>query len=666
MIHGIDLFFGLFNNLAIFIVLIAVYSLLDSAFKSRKSIARQAVVGISFGIITLICMQVKIPVSEGVVVDQRNAIVILGGAFGGPVAGFIAAIFAGVYRVHLGGIGVVGGCLGLVLSAIAGSIIHSNRSRIDSVAKAALVSFVAAIFILPGFLPIGSLQNGLILMRAMALPYGLALFVGVFLTGLLLALEEYRHDIKVELSRSEKRYRELFESLLDVSIHTDANCMITIISPSCEKMFGYQPSELIGTSVIDYYKDPQVQAGLINILQEQGRGENYEAEIRKKDGEYLWVSINAGVNLNDNGENTGYRATVRDISQMKRTLEEKEQLQQKIVQIEKMESIGTLAGGIAHDVNNALAGIIGGAEMLGYDGITQAQKKKFMHIVLSSAEKAAELTKKLLTFSRKGAKEMRVVDVVNIINDTVLILRRTIDRKITVSSELLTVNTRVWGDDALLQNMLLNLGINAGHAMPDGGKLTITVDERELNRDYCEESPFELTCGIFLRIAVADTGCGIEPEIITQIFEPFFTTKEPGKGTGLGLAAAYGTVLDHHGAISVSSETGKGTVFEILIPLTMENTKDNAGEEVIPEGSGTILLIDDEDLVCDTVSSLLSGLGYDVLIANDGKKGLELFEQRRDAIQLVILDMIMPVMGGRQMFNALIAVDPAVRVIVAT
>ncbi len=666
MIHGTSLFFGLFNNLAIFIVLIAVYGYLNSLFNSRKSILRQTLVGVSFGVIAIICMQVKIPVYEGVVVDQRNAIVVLGGAFGGPLSGVIIAIFAGAYRIHLGGMGIWGGCFGLSLAALAGIVIHCQRRNIDTVWKAAVAALATALFLLPGFLPIGSLQIGWNLIRAMALPYGAAIFVGMFLTGLLLALEEYRHDMKSELTQSEKRYRELFESLIDVSVRMKPDTTITIISPSCEKVFGYGPSELIGRPATDFYQPSSSNEMLLDHVREAGHIDNVEIEIRRKDGRQIWISVNAKTLIDDKGKYAGVEAIIRDISQIKKAIEEKTQLQDNLRQSQKMESIGRLAGGIAHDFNNSLSGIVGGADILRDDGLSAEQRHTYVNLILKAAERAGDLTKKLLAFSRKADKVNKPVDIAAVISDTVAMLRRTIEKKITINSKFLTASTWVMGDSALLQNVFLNLGINAGHAMPEGGSLSFTVDTVELSEEYCSVSAFEITSGKYLEISVSDTGSGMAPEVLSRLFEPFFTTKEPGKGTGLGLAAVYGTIQDHRGAITVSSEVGRGTVFCIHLPSSASAPEQAKPEPQAPRGSGTILLIDDEDLVRTTASMILSQLGYKILAAENGRRGLSLYHEHCSEIRLVIIDMVMPVMGGRETFEALHEKDPALPVIITT
>jgi CheY-like chemotaxis protein len=331
-----------------------------------------------------------------------------------------------------------------------------------------------------------------------------------------------------------------------------------------------------------------------------------------------------------------------------------------------MESIGTLAGGIAHDFNNSLSGIIGGAELLRYEEITDVQRREYIDLILTAADRAGELTRKLLAFSRKGTTVINSLNIIITLSDTVSILRRTIDKNVSINEDFRVESAWVEGDGALLQSAFLNLGINAGHAMPDGGNLTFSLDTVELNSDYCDLSTFEITPGTFIEISVSDTGQGIAPEIIPRIFEPFFTTKEQGKGTGLGLAAVYATMRDHNGAITVYSEIGKGTVFHVYLPLSKSQSKQLKSEPVVPHGTGTILLVDDELLVQTTASTILSKLGYDVIVAENGRRGIELYNEHRAEIKLVILDMIMPVMGGRDAFSNIHALDPSLPIIISS
>lgn len=666
MVQGPLLFLGLFNNLAIFIVLIAVYSYINGLIDNRRKLFRQLIMGLVFGSVAIICMQVKIPVYEGVLVDQRNAIIILGGAFGGPVAGVISAIFAASYRIYLGGAGVPGGCVGVALSAIAGSFIYYKRKKIDTVSKAAFISLIATIFILPGFLLLSNLHDGYLLVQKMAIPYGSAVFLGVFLTGLLLALEEYRHNIKCELRISEKRYRQLFESLIDVSFRTGSDDKIEIISPSCKNMSGYSQDELTGKKITKFFKDSDSVNIFLSLLEKKGKVDNFEVELRKKDQSHLWVSINARKLFDEDGKIAGYEAIIRDISQIKKACEEKEQLRENFIQIQKMESIGTLAGGIAHDFNNSLSGIIGGAELLQDENVSADLRRKYTDLILSSAERASELTRKLLAFSRKDTTLMKPLDIVTILTDTVAILRHTIDKRVVIEKKFNIDYACVTADGSLLQNVFLNLGINAFHAMPKGGSIVYSLDTVELNSDYCELSPFKIYPGTYVEISVRDTGQGMTPEVMSRIFEPFFTTKEPGKGTGLGLAAVYGTIQDHHGAITVYSEVGQGTVFHVYLPFSEQQQMQSVSEQEVPRGSGTILIVDDEELIQAVALTILSKLGYKVLVAENGKKGLELFKEHSEEIRLVILDMVMPVMGGRETYLAIHKMNSSLPVVISS
>lgn len=665
MIHGSLLFCGLFNNLAIFIVLITAYSYLHRILSCCKQLYRQISMGLVFAAAAIVCMQLKIPVYEGVVFDQRNAVIILSGVFGGPVVSLICAMFAAIFRVYLGGTGTLGGVLSIILAAIAGVVFYYNRNKINTVSKAALAAIAAVLFILPGFLFIKDLQTGIELLKETTIPYGSAIFMGVFLCGLLMSFEEHRYRIKRELETSEKRYRELFENLIDVGFRTDREGKVIIITPSCEKMLGYSPDELIGKSIDCFSKVSNPGEPLLSVVCRSGSISNFETAFKRKNGSYLWVSVNART-YPKNGDFSGIESLVRDISQLKEAVEEKNALQERIKHIQKMESIGTLAGGIAHDFNNTLAGIIGGAELLRDNDVTDQQHNHYVDLILTSAEKASVLTRKLLAFSRKGTTVIKPIDIIPILSDTVSILQHTIDKKVSISEDFHIKSAWIEGDGSLLQNAFLNLGINAGHAMPQGGHLIFSVEAVELNSRYCELSTFDISAGTFVEITISDTGHGMPPEVMSRIFEPFFTTKEHDMGTGLGLSAVYGTVAQHHGAITVYSEVGKGTVFHVYLPMSNLLVNQLVSEPIAPQGSGTILLIDDEELVQATASTILSKLGYRVITAENGKRGIELYKEHREEISLVILDMIMPVMGGIETFMSIRSMDPSLPVIVSS
>jgi PAS domain S-box-containing protein len=317
MVSGLALFIGLFNNLALLIILVAVYGFLRDRLRKIGWLRRQLILGVMFSLFVLGCMQVKIPVFEGVLVDQRNAIVVMAGAFGGPIAAVIATVAGSVYRVILGGKGIYGGLLGLSLACIGGSLAYAERGAIDKSWKAAIASVAAAIFVLPGFLPIGSLRDGWELLKASAIPYGSAISIGIFVGSLLLANEERRYDAQSALRESEGKYRELFESLIDLTYRTDEEGVITIASPSSESILGFRPDEIVGRRISELHMDGSRFAELSDMIRRGETIENYQTRMSRKDGRVIAVSTNARAILDSSGRFRGVEGMLRDISPLK-------------------------------------------------------------------------------------------------------------------------------------------------------------------------------------------------------------------------------------------------------------------------------------------------------------------------------------------------------------
>lgn len=346
---------------------------------------------------------------------------------------------------------------------------------------------------------------------------------------------------------------------------------------------------------------------------------------------------------------------------------EQHQMRQELAHTRKLDAIGQLAGGVAHDFNNMLAGIISGAELLSLNSKNDAKAQKYIDIILQAGKQAGDLTHKLLAFARKGKVESTPIDVAKVIYDAASILNHTLDRRIKVDISVDAENTRIIGDLSQIQNALINLGVNGGHAMAGDGVLQIQLKEIIFDEVYCKASPFDIVPGAYLDLEVHDTGVGIAPENIERIFEPFYTTKDVGKGSGLGLSAVYGAVLEHNGAITVYSEPGRGTSFHLYLPLTdVEDTifKKEADRPI--SGQGTILIVDDEQVVLVTAKSILESLGYDVILAGNGKDGLQKYREHRADIDLVIIDMIMPEMNGKDCYFAMKAMDNDVKVLLAS
>jgi len=354
-----------------------------------------------------------------------------------------------------------------------------------------------------------------------------------------------------------------------------------------------------------------------------------------------------------------------EISQRKMAEDENAKLQLQLQHAQKMEAIGTLAGGVAHDFNNLLQGIQGYTELLliqsGKDNSQELQQ------ILRAAQRGGELTRQLLTFSRKMESSLCPVNVNRIIEDMRGLLERTIPKMIKVVMHLNPNLHQVNGDGVQLEQVLMNLAVNARDAMPDGGILTISTEEKEFPGHEGKVLP-EMAPGPYVVLRVADTGTGMDQETLERIFNPFFTTKEVGRGTGLGLAMVYGIVKNHQGHIVCESEPGGGTSFVIYLPAIdlLPDQATVAPVTELPRGVETILLVDDEPYIREIGQKILTQFGYTVICAESGEMALRLVKEQREQIQLVILDIIMPGMGGEQCLKKLSADFPSLKVIIAS
>jgi PAS domain S-box-containing protein len=341
--------------------------------------------------------------------------------------------------------------------------------------------------------------------------------------------------------------------------------------------------------------------------------------------------------------------------------------EQRLRQTEKMEALGQLAGGIAHDFNNQLAAVLGYAELLAHR-VDEPQVREYATAIAQIAKRSADLTRQLLTFARKGRVRAVPVDVHAVIDEVVAMLARTIDRRITIRSQLRAPFAVTTGDPAQLQSALLNLAINARDAMPDGGELTFSSDAVEVGGNAPRDLPDGIGIGEHIRVCVSDTGAGMTDDVRRRIFEPFFTTKGPGHGTGMGLAAVYGTVTSHRGAIRVDSEVGRGTTITVFLPIVRGTGADDApsSAEAPTRGRGHVLVADDEPAVRQVLAETLVELGYRVTVCPDGAAALECYRQASGEIDLVILDVMMPSLGGLGALVEMRRMNPAVRAILCS
>ena len=423
------------------------------------------------------------------------------------------------------------------------------------------------------------------------------------------------------------------------------------------QMFGYEPDELVGTQIIEKTLTLDSLKTVRAKIAERST-ESYVAMGLRKDGTTFPIEIRARIR---EVEGKQIRATaIRDLSMLKN-------LEAQLLQAQKMEAIGTLAGGIAHDFNNLLQTVLGYAEFM-------LQRKKQgetdyndLQKIYQAGERGAALVKSLMTFSRKIETKHVPVDLNQEITSFRDLLFRTIPKTINIDLHLKGNLELIKADRSQIGQVLMNLGVNSRDAMPDGGTLTIGTANVQLDEEYCS-SYIETKPGRYVLLTVSDTGQGMDKETLSHMFEPFYSTKETGKGTGLGLATVYGIVKQHSGHITCYSELGMGTTFKIYFPAIeqAEDAETRTNDGPIRGGTETILLVDDDDEIKDLGATLLNSFGYAVVRAGNGKEALEIYQRDRESISLVILDLIMPVMDGRQCLAEILRIDPHAKVIIAS
>jgi len=382
------------------------------------------------------------------------------------------------------------------------------------------------------------------------------------------------------------------------------------------------------------------------------------SEVRLAD---RWYLLTVDPVLDDRGSTVGSVHLLADITEQKRL---EEQLRQAL----KMEALGRLAGGVDHDFNNLLAAITGNAALALAEMAESDPHKEALSTIERAAWRAAELVRQLLSFSRQSALRRRPVQLNDCVTETLALLARAIDPRILVEVRTSADLWLVQGEPSQINQVLMNLCLNARDAMPEGGKLVISTQNVEVDRALVRRH-VDARPGQFVRVQVEDTGHGIPPESLARIFEPFFTTKEPGRGTGLGLATVFGIVKQHQGWVECSSTVRQGTRFEFYLPRETQPNSPPLAALLPTFARGrqeTILLVDDEPTVRDLGRSILQHYGYEVLVASDGLEAIEMYERLREKIDLVILDITMPQLSGRDAYRRIVQINPKVRVLFAS
>jgi two-component system cell cycle sensor histidine kinase/response regulator CckA len=474
-----------------------------------------------------------------------------------------------------------------------------------------------------------------------------------------------RKQAEKALLESEKRFRELFD-YAPVGYHeVNRGGIITRVNRTEAELLGYSIDEMIGRPIWDFIAEEE---NVKEIFFDKISGKippnpAYERRYKKKDGTLLIAMAGDRLLRNEKGEITGIRVTVQDITELKKKEQEILSLQEQLRQAQKMEAIGRLAGGVAHDFNNILSVIKGNCQLSLLDLREGDPLYTNLKEIERSADRAADLTRQLLAFSRKQMMEMRVVDLNEVVKGLEKMLKRIIGEDIELVSYLSEGLWRVRVDPSQMEQAIINIVVNARDAMPQGGKLTIETANVELDEEYARRH-IAVKPGSYVMLSISDTGVGMTKEVQERIFEPFFTTKEMGRGTGLGLSTVYGIVKQSGGNIWVYSEVGRGSTFKIYLPRVEEALEEGVREEVIgeiPRGSETILVVEDEEVVRKLAVRLLKRQGYKVLEAPDGGQAFILCEKYQDPIHLILTDVVMPGMSGRELVERLQRIHPEMK-----
>jgi PAS domain S-box-containing protein len=434
------------------------------------------------------------------------------------------------------------------------------------------------------------------------------------------------------LRQSELKYRTLVERIQDVVYICDRKWQILDANPAAEALFG---GSIIGKSLTELFAFPNTASQFVEAVRVSSVVQNFETELLTDSNKRI-VTLLSCVTDGDR-----YSGIIKDVT-------ERTHLMGQVTRAQKMESIGTLASGVAHDFNNILGIILPNAELIKMRSDAESPATRLADIIINATKRAAGLTRQLLSLSRKDAIHMRTVSLNEAVRATGKLLGETLDRKIRLEFDLTSDSTNIKADDTQIEQVLLNLAINARDAMPDGGVLKFTTRSDGENAI----------------VRLSDTGSGIEPDILPNIFDPFFTTKDKSKGTGLGLSVVYGIVKQSGGSIDVKSEVGAGTEFIITLPLTSEARKSAAQRDIKPTGgSEKIMIVDDEPEMLNLLEVLLKDLGYTIVSAKNGREAVESVE---DDVNLIILDMIMPEMDGMTALRCIRQKRPDVKVLISS
>ncbi len=486
--------------------------------------------------------------------------------------------------------------------------------------------------------------------------------------------EKQLRNTSSELIKSEKQYRDLYENAPNAYFTIDKYGVIIQCNKTAANHLKYLKSEMIGKNISDFIYDDEDQQHIHNnfysLLKNNNMINDYEIRIKHTKNNSLWLSISVDAIKDNKNKIIEYRVIAFDISKRKNIEKEKKQLEKQLRHSQKMEALGYLAGGIAHDFNNILQVINGFIEILLLETNEKDPARENLLAIDHSVERAESLIKKLLLFSRKAETIKKILDINNEIINAKSILERTLPKMINIETDLCKDLWLVMADAVQIEQVFLNLIKNASDSMPNGGKLTIKSTNISIKEKLIQDK-IVIKPGDYVKITISDTGSGIDNKTLSHIFDPFFTTKKLGKGTGLGLASVYGIINNHNGYIICTSVVGIGTDFEFYLPADKgaraEFIDENIQKDkIFKTGNETILIIDDEFSILNFIFQALQRIGYTLYTVLSGEQAIEIYSLKKNDIDLIILDLNMPGMGGEKCLIKLLEMNPEAKIIIAT
>ena len=652
------IFVDLIYNLSLLVALSVVSGFIGQRW--RHELRGELLQGVVFGGAAVIGMLRPLVLAPGLIFDGRSVMISLCGLFFGPAAVMVAGAMALACRILQGGMGAIMGVSVILSSALLGLIFHFRRMRQGvEISAIQLLGFglivhivmVLLVFTLPGHMVF-------ITLKRIGLPVLLTYPLATVLIGKILSDHQARDRSRKEMELERERFRTLVNNAPFGMVLIGKRSAFLLINPKFRVLFGYDETDVPNGRewFRKAFPDPEYRAMVIaawiadenNARQGEERPRIFTVTCKngeKKVTRFIRVTLTNGDQL----------VTMVDIS---RDME----LEERFRQTERLESVGRLAAGVAHDLNNLLSPILGNAELMLLDLDAASPSYRKIQGIKQAAERSRDLIRQLLAFGRKQILEIQVLDLRRIVGDMEKLIQRTIRENIRMNTFLCPESCLVSADAGQIGQILMNLCVNGQDAMPDGGTLTLEVMHVRL-----DESGRGETAGYhskdFVTLAVSDTGCGMDQETQQHIFEPFFTTKKE-LGTGLGLATVYGIVKQHGGNIWVYSEPGKGTTFKVYLPAvqtgiaapdkTFQPEKDLRGTE-------TILVVEDNENAREVAGSILERLGYSVLSAAGGNEALNLLLHHAGAVSLLLTDVVMPDMDGKTLFTKISRIRPDIR-----